>query len=250
MTPEKDIYRTIKKRSEFILTKGYEWSKELSSAKNYIATPDLNHWTFGKSAGLDNTYHSNGGSAKKWLYSIGFVDVLKIENSTFKNNVMDNFKIWASKVKAFDISRKFQKDQNNNKRFELLIHSTLIPKDLLSKTNIKESNQSFFDEGFKKQIVRELTTRSRKVVSDAKAKYGVICAACGFDFGQTYGTHGFGFIEMHHLNPIKDGQRKTSVDDLRPVCPNCHRMLHKGDRLLSIDELKMIIKEQKRKAST
>lgn len=37
--------------------------KEISSAKNSITTPDLKFWTFGKSAGLDNTYHENGGTA-------------------------------------------------------------------------------------------------------------------------------------------------------------------------------------------
>jgi predicted HNH restriction endonuclease len=250
MRVEENIYRTIKRRSDFIISKGYKWTKELSSAKNYIATPDLKYWTFAKSAGLDDSYHANGGTAKKWLYTLGFVDVLKLPKSTFKAKVLSRFKTWTSKVTAFDISAKFNKDQNKNQRFEILVHNTTLPRGLLSKTNIRESSQSCFDEGFKKLIVRELIVRSRKVISDAKGKHGVTCVACGFDFGKTYGTHGSGFIEMHHLNPIKDGQRKTKVDDLRPVCPNCHRMLHKGDMLLTIDELKQIIKDQKRKTKT
>lgn len=242
MTLEENIYKTIKKRSNFIIAKGNEWVKELSSAKNYIGTPDLKNWTFGKSAGLNSTYHSNGGTAKKWLYSIGFIDVLKLPNSAFKKSVINNFESWAAKVKAFDIIKKFKKDQRNNKRFEILIHNTLLTKGLLSKTNIKDSNQDFFDEGFKKLIIKEVTLRNKKVVSDAKLRHGIICSVCEFDFEKIYGNHGLGFIEMHHLNPIKGGHRKTTVDDLRPVCPNCHRMLHKGDRLLTIEELKKIIK--------
>ncbi|WP_231424969.1 HNH endonuclease [Pedobacter sp. Leaf250] len=250
MTDEENVYKTIQERSKFIIDRGDEWTKEISSAKNYIATPDLKNWTFGKSAGLDNTYHSNGGTAKKWLYSIGFIDILKLPDSKFKKTVLKSFETWTTRVKTFDILDKFNKDQINNQRFEILVHNSLLPKTLLNKTNTKESNQFFFDEGFKKVIVREITVRSRKVVSDAKIKHGVICAVCEFDFAKTYGAHGFGFIEMHHLNPVKDGQRKTNVSDLQPVCPNCHRMLHKGDRLLSIDELKKIIKNQKRNSST
>lgn len=244
MTIEENIYKTIEKRSKHIIEKGSEWTREISSAKNYIASPDLKNWTFGKSAGLDNKYHSDGGAAKKWLYSIGFIDILKLPNSSFKKTVLDNFKIWASKVDAFDIIGKFEKDQNSNKRFEILIHSTLLPKELLKKTNLSKSNQTFFDEAFKKEVVKEISTRSNRVVIDAKSKHGTICIVCDFDFGKIFGTHGLGFIEMHHLNPIKNGQRKTTVDDLRPVCPNCHRMLHKGDRLLSIEELKQLIENQ------
>lgn len=244
MTTEENIYKTIQERSKFIIDEGSQWTKQISSAKNYIATPDLKHWTFGKSAGLDNTYHFNGGTAKKWLYTIGFVDVLKLPDSKFKKKVLDSFETWASKVEAFDITAKFNKDQNNNKRFEILIHNTLLSKTELEQTNISESNQNYFDEGFKKTIVKEITTRSKKVVLEAKSKHGTICAVCEFDFGKKYGPHGLGFIEMHHLNPIKNGERKTTVNDLRPVCANCHRMLHKGDRLLSLEELTQIIKKQ------
>lgn len=250
MKDVENIYETIKNRSDFILNEGHEWTKEISSAKNYITTPDFKHWTFGKSAGLNNTYHYNGGAAKKWLYSIGFINVFELPNSIFKSSVVKSFRNWASEVTAFDIVGKFNKDQANNKRFEILVHSDLVPKSLLNKIDFGSSNQLFFDEGFKKLIVRELSIRRRDVVSKAKAKHGTVCEVCGFDFTKVYGTHGLGFIEMHHLNPIKDGRRKTTIDDLRPVCPNCHRMLHKGNRLLSIDELRQIIDNQKTKGKS
>lgn len=35
-------------------------------------------------------------------------------------------------------------------------------------------------------------------------------------------------------------------NDLRPVCPNCHAMLHRRDPALTIDELKEIIEENDR----
>lgn len=72
-------------------------------------------------------------------------------------------------------------------------------------------------------------------------KYGKLdCEVCGFDFYETYGELGKGFIEAHHRIPLSqiDGETTTKLKDLALVCPNCHRMLHKAIDTLSIDELK------------
>jgi len=78
--------------------------------------------------------------------------------------------------------------------------------------------------------------------------HGFDCAVCDFNFHETYGSHGEGFIHVHHLNPVasSDGEYKVNPEaDLRPVCPNCHAMLHRGQALqpLSIIELKEIMFE-------
>jgi len=70
--------------------------------------------------------------------------------------------------------------------------------------------------------------------------YGTNCAVCGFNFGAAYGEIGAGFIHVHHLRQlasIKDGYQVDPINDLRPVCPNCHAMLHRHPQS-SIDELK------------
>lgn len=70
------------------------------------------------------------------------------------------------------------------------------------------------------------------------------CEACGFDFYETYGELGRGFIEAHHRIPLSDieGESKTRLKDLALVCSNCHRMLHKEIDTLTIEELKNKIK--------
>ena len=48
---------------------------------------------------------------------------------------------------------------------------------------------------------------------------------------KVYGDIGKGFIHVHHLTPlwdIRQGYEVNPVKDLRPVCPNCHAMLHRG----------------------
>ncbi|MDF2811082.1 MAG: endonuclease, partial [Microvirga sp.] len=73
------------------------------------------------------------------------------------------------------------------------------------------------------------------------AKEGVLkCEVCDFDFATHYGVRGAGFIETHHRRPVSELKRgeTTKADDLALVCANCHRMLHRGPRLLSIEELR------------
>lgn len=56
---------------------------------------------------------------------------------------------------------------------------------------------------------------------------------------------------MHHEHPIfkspEDGEKKfikNAIKDIKPVCANCHRMIHKDRKNpLSIEELKKIIKD-------
>ena len=73
------------------------------------------------------------------------------------------------------------------------------------------------------------------------AHWGCACAVCGFDFGTQFGSLGEGFIHVHHLLPLAEIRQEYAVDPiehLRPVCPNCHAMLHKRQPVMSIEELK------------
>jgi len=78
------------------------------------------------------------------------------------------------------------------------------------------------------------------------AHYGSFCFACGFSFGDVYGETAEGFIHVHHLRAIADrgGEHKVNpIKDLRPICPNCHAVIHFQDPPLSIPELKMMLKQ-------
>jgi 5-methylcytosine-specific restriction protein A len=82
-----------------------------------------------------------------------------------------------------------------------------------------------------------------KKKADVIAQKGILaCEVCDLVFGEKYGTHGDGFIEVHHTQPLalSEPGRKTRIADLACVCSNCHRMLHKGG-LRSIDWLREII---------
>lgn len=69
--------------------------------------------------------------------------------------------------------------------------------------------------------------------------YGAACFICGFDFGRFYGSELDGFIHVHHLRPISQHDRAHVVDpiqDLRPLCANCHCFVHSTEPPLDVNE--------------
>ncbi len=76
--------------------------------------------------------------------------------------------------------------------------------------------------------------------------YGAICSVCGFKFGAVYGEAFEEFIHVHHLRPLSEIGRQYVVDpikDLRPVCPNCHAVLHRrADPPYSIEEVRAFLR--------
>jgi 5-methylcytosine-specific restriction protein A len=72
--------------------------------------------------------------------------------------------------------------------------------------------------------------------------WGCRCTVCEFSFEERYGPLGQDFIHVHHLlelSKVPPGYHVDPVNDLRPVCPNCHAMIHRGTGpALSVDELR------------
>jgi len=50
---------------------------------------------------------------------------------------------------------------------------------------------------------------------------------------------------LRELSQVEPGYRVDPVNDLRPVCPNCHAMLHRRQPALTIDELRQLIRRPK-----
>ena len=74
--------------------------------------------------------------------------------------------------------------------------------------------------------------------------YGITCQVCEMDFESRYGELGKDFIHVHHLIQLSSIKEKYEVDpinDLIPVCPNCHSMIHKKNPAYTIAELKKLI---------
>lgn len=104
-----------------------------------------------------------------------------------------------------------------------------------------------FEEGNK---IRALTNKYERNSVNREiclSHYGYNCAVCGINFEKFYGPVGKKFIHVHHVIPVSEMGEHFIVDplnDLVPVCPNCHSMMHRADPPYTVEELKNMIKRQ------
>lgn len=143
-------------------------------------------------------------------------------------------------------------------RFEYLKHNDDKPKkfvlqsiDLIANDDsgkleaAEDKIVPMYTEGQLHTRIQTYNERNPRLRAEALKIHGSRCVACGFDFFERYGQHGQGYIEIHHLNPISSYGGDVKVNpkmDLVPLCSNCHRMIHRKEEMLTVDELRRIIK--------
>ena len=112
------------------------------------------------------------------------------------------------------------------------------------------SDEEEAEEGSVLTKVHKSRERNAKLVNKKKKKVlqetGCLsCEACGFDFLEFYGDRGNGFAECHHEKPVSElkPNDKTKISELKIVCSNCHRIIHRKRPWLSVDELTKLIRK-------
>ena len=96
-------------------------------------------------------------------------------------------------------------------------------------------------EGVKKNVTVNAYERNSTARAQCLAAHGVECAVCGFNFGKRYGLVAEGFIHVHHLRPLSEIKISYVVDpkeDLRPICPNCHAVIHRRNPPFTLGEVR------------
>ncbi|MBV5343832.1 HNH endonuclease [bacterium] len=148
---------------------------------------------------------------------------------------------WTPQASGMSISEnvaeRLEKDWANFLNREIPVQQIVYPDEI-------DSAISFY-EGAPKQVTVNVYERNPEARAICIQRYGAICSVCNLDFGKRYGEIGKGFIHVHHLKPvsIRKGYELSPINDLRPVCPNCHAMLHKRKpEPYTIDELKFLLK--------
>jgi 5-methylcytosine-specific restriction endonuclease McrA len=109
-------------------------------------------------------------------------------------------------------------------------------------------NGSAYSEGSVQRILINRYERDPRAREDCIRHYGTTCFLCGFDFVAVYGEVMAGFTHVHHLNPLSCVGADYEVDpieDLRPVCPNCHAVLHRREPPYSLDEVRELLQARK-----
>lgn len=101
-----------------------------------------------------------------------------------------------------------------------------------------------YPEGAKKTIIVNAYERNIKAREKCIKHHGYKCYICGFEFKDKYGETGEKFIIVHHIKPLNEIDKKYEVDpinDLIPVCANCHAMIHRKNPAFTIEEVKEMI---------
>jgi hypothetical protein len=103
-------------------------------------------------------------------------------------------------------------------------------------------------EGAVKTITVNAYERNRYARSKCIEHYGWACAVCGYYMAELYGKLGDGVIHVHHLRELASLGEEYEVDpikDLRPVCPNCHAILHNFSPAMTIEKLRKALAGRK-----
>ena len=103
-------------------------------------------------------------------------------------------------------------------------------------------------EGARYRVVVSAYERDPEARRRCIAAHGTACSVCGFSFGAVYGEVAEGFTHVHHLRPLSEAggaHRVDPVEDLRPVCPNCHAVLHRRVPAYSIEDVRGFLAQQR-----
>jgi len=191
-----------------------------------------------------------------FLFSYGIITDIRI-NPTEKNTIVNitNLQRLPSGIKKTSLKKVNGAFIDNNYiRPYLLCSIETIEKHLhFSETNADKSigmgyeeiilNQTS-QEGKLEQVVVNRYERNPELRKRCIDKNGTICCICGFNFEKAYGDKGKGFIYIHHIKPLySTGEIETDpINDLVPVCGNCHGIIHRDkDKIVSIEEMRKII---------
>lgn len=106
----------------------------------------------------------------------------------------------------------------------------------------------FFREGAVCTIIVNAFERNRAARERCLAHYGRRCSVCHMTFAEFYGPEASEIIHVHHLLELNKIGKEYEVDpikDLRPVCPNCHAVVHSRKPAYNIEETTAFIRRAK-----
>ena len=107
-----------------------------------------------------------------------------------------------------------------------------------------------FPEGAKQTVQVNRYERNPEARAKCIEFHKARCKVCDMSFAETYGSFAKDFIHVHHKKPLYEISEQYEVDpknDLIPVCPNCHAMLHKQENgiPMTVERLKLLYEVSK-----
>jgi predicted HNH restriction endonuclease len=104
----------------------------------------------------------------------------------------------------------------------------------------EEISEGSYREGQGIQITVNRYERDASARAACLNHFGSFCQICKVDLSTFYGPIAAGLVHVHHLRPLSQvaGEYEVRPDqDLIPVCPNCHAVVHRHDPPLTPEEV-------------
>ena len=203
-----------------------EWADRESIIQNLIRNKEVNEYV-AKVRNSKITIDEQVGNIVDWFsahyttkskFMTEYIQEFERKRVSNKSSPSNKLKVWGYKVLTERISEEVDASQINE-----------------------------LTEGSVTRILVNKYERNIKARKKCILHYGLNCKVCEFNFKEHYGDIGENFIHVHHvkeLNKIRGKYIINPIEDLIPVCANCHSMLHKTHPALLIEELKNKIKNK------
>ena len=154
------------------------------------------------------------------------------------NNIDDKFK-WTSQTSGIEIPEEIAMELEDiwfkltGSKIEEIKRIELGTEEIF--------NDERYTEGALTKIIVNKYERNLKARKECLKHYGYNCSICGVNLENIYGDLGKDFIHVHHIVPLHEIKKEYKIDpvkDLRPVCPNCHGIIHRRNPAYTIEEIK------------
>lgn len=224
----------------YIYAKNYYTNAiEIEEAVEYLSKEYK--WTKGSAKGYINVYN-NMRNGEKYTWTInGNATKYYLEN-IYKDNGYSVLQIALKSVKLHIDYQKNIQSINNIKN----IYNKFKSIQNFEYNNFNDEPEEFYSEGKVKQVYVNIYERNENARIKCIEHYGYKCFGCGILLSTVYGELAKDFIHIHHIVELSAIGKEYKIDpikDLRPLCPNCHAVIHRKSPALSIEELINIIKK-------
>ncbi len=152
---------------------------------------------------------------------------------------LKNFQQWFPQQSGISIKPEIIDELESN-WFNFITENKLIGTSFVTNDVAREVVETYF-EGKSKEVIQTRYERNPQARKTCLEHHGFTCQICDFNFEFYFGELGRGFIHVHHINPIATIGHEYKIDpqnDLIPVCPNCHVMIHAKRPAFSIEEIR------------
>ncbi len=99
-------------------------------------------------------------------------------------------------------------------------------------------------EGRLVDVVMTYRERSEQARSACLSAYGFDCVVCGVNLKRKYRGMDRELIHVHHEDPLsqaKGSREFDPIETMKPVCPNCHSVIHSRTVPYSIEEVRTML---------